>query len=648
MRMLRPFLLSLLVTLIAASASAQSLTAAEVDRIVGQAVQEAAARGTPAVIAVTDRVGNVLGVYSMPGAPATISVGSQRIPEAGLQGLENVPAIIVAPSTGIPSTLGAIAKAVTGAYLSSSGHAFTTRTASQIVQQFFNVGERGQPGGPLFGVQFSSLPCSDFVRGDPAVTLGPKRTPLGLSADPGGFPLYKNGVVVGGIGVIADGHYGLDLRIEDFDRNVDELIALAGQFGFRPPSDILAYRITVEGKTLRYSDVDFGHLATNPAAAPAPDPGNYVAVAGYTAAAVPVDGTAYGDPASGFRADADNLYNVSPAPFVVVDPGNTNLYPPVPGAPGVTTAGAASTEALTAAEVQQIISSALQVAYAGRAQIRRPLRSFIQVSIAVVDTAGKVLAFARTPDAPIFGADVSVQKARSASFFSDPRSAGRLTSAGCDGNACLADRMVGGVIPVVALSTYVTQTQNFFNNGTMLANGIAFGARSIGNLHRPFFPDGYVSGANGPLSKPYSVWSPFNVGLQLDLVIENIVTHALDATRPEAVAPFCTPLEAVNPMFFPGSPLANGLQIFAGGVPIYKNGDLVGAIGVSGDGIDQDDMISLLGVHKASVILGTGVSNAPNNIRANNLSPQGARLRYVSCPFAPFNNSRDQDPCGGK
>ncbi|WP_119419211.1 heme-binding protein [Desertibaculum subflavum] len=640
MSLVRLALACLALLLPAAVARAQaSLTAGEVDRIIGQATQEAAARAAPAIIAVTDRVGNVLGVYEMTGAPSTIAIGSQRIPGAGLQGLENVP-------TGVIDTeLGAIAKAVTGAYLSSAGHAFTTRTASQIVQQFFNVEERGQPGGPLFGVQFSSLPCSDFVISTAAQTIGPKRTPLGLSADPGGFPLYKNGLVVGGIGVISDGQYGLDLRIRDFDRPNDELIALAGQFGFEPPSDVLAFRLTVEGKTLRYSDVGFGHLATNPATATGPTGGAYITVTNYTTAAAAVAGTAYGDAASGFRADAANLYNVSPTPFIVVDNGDANRYAPKAGAVGVTSGGAASTQALTAPEVTQIMASALQIAYAGRAQIRRPLRSFIQVSIAVTDTTGDILAFARTPDAPIFGADVSVQKARSAAFISDPRTATRLNSATCENNACLASRTVGGLIPVVPLNSYVTATQNFFNNAGMLADGIAFGARSIGNLHRPFFPDGFVDGDNGPLSKPYSIWSPFNVGFQLDLVIEDIVLNAVNAAHPAAAAPFCTPLDA---QVWGGTALANGLQIFAGGVPIFKNGDLVGAIGVSGDGIDQDDMISFLGVHNAGVILGSGVGNAPGDRRANNLSPKGVNLRYVSCPFAPFNGSRDQDPCGDK
>ena len=60
----------------------------------------------------------------------------------------------------------------------------------------------GLESGPLFGVQFSQLPCSDLSARLGDGMIGPKRSPLGLAADPGGIPLYKNGVVVGGIGVM--------------------------------------------------------------------------------------------------------------------------------------------------------------------------------------------------------------------------------------------------------------------------------------------------------------------------------------------------------------------------------------------------------------------------------------------------------------
>src|SRR3546814_940954 len=97
-------------------------------------------------------------------------------------------------------------------YLSSGGNAFSTRTASMIVQEHFppSAATRGLESGPLFGVQFSQLPCSDLAarfNGTTAANsfIGPKRSPLGLSADPGGLPLYKNGVLVGGVGIMADG-----------------------------------------------------------------------------------------------------------------------------------------------------------------------------------------------------------------------------------------------------------------------------------------------------------------------------------------------------------------------------------------------------------------------------------------------------------
>jgi uncharacterized protein GlcG (DUF336 family) len=39
----------------------------------------------------------------------------------------------------------------------------------------------------------------------------------------------------------------------------------------------------------------------------------------------------------------------------------------------------------------------------------------------------------------------------------------------------------------------------------------------------------------------------------------------------------------------------NGLITFPGGVPLYKNGKLVGAVGVSGDGVDQDEFVAFGG-----------------------------------------------------
>jgi hypothetical protein len=159
--------------------AAESLSSAEVGTVIAQAAAEARARGAAATIAVTDRVGNVLAVFAMPGAAATA-----RIPSAP-DGSNND-----AKGLAIPGAGAAIAKAITGAYLSSSGNAFSTRTASFIVQEHFPPAPTtaGLESGPLFGVQFSQLPCSDLAARASDGLIGPKRSPLGLAADPGGFP----------------------------------------------------------------------------------------------------------------------------------------------------------------------------------------------------------------------------------------------------------------------------------------------------------------------------------------------------------------------------------------------------------------------------------------------------------------------------
>src|SRR4029453_5134725 len=63
-------------------------------------------------------------------------------------------------------------------------------------------------------------------------------------------------------------------------------------------------------------------------------------------------------------------------------------------------------------DVTRIITQAAQQAYRTRAAIRRPVPSPVEVNITVVDTSGAVLGIFSTIDAPIFGFDVSAQKAR--------------------------------------------------------------------------------------------------------------------------------------------------------------------------------------------------------------------------------------------
>jgi uncharacterized protein GlcG (DUF336 family) len=260
------------------------------------------------------------------------------------------------------------------------------------------------------------------------------------------------------------------------------------------------------------------------------------------------------------------------------------------------------------------------------------------VTVSIVDAEANILAIARTPDAPIFGTDVSLQKARTAAFASRPTTADELRSVD-------AIELIPGVLTIPALGTYADAVQAFIGP-TALADGIAFADRSGGNLSRPFYPDGINGNTNGPLSKPFEVWSPFNTGFQLDLVLFDIVAR-FDGSPPPPQGCTGLPQSAAAPGPMP-TRLANGLQIFPGSVPIFRGDQLIGGIGVSGDGIDQDDMISFLGLHNAGEILNTGIGNAPPELRADTLEVSGVNLRFVNCPFSPFLDSREQAVCGGK
>lgn len=598
----------------------QSLSVPEVNDIVARAVQASISRGVQSTIAITDRVGNVLAVYQMNNAATNTTITS-GLAGANGNGLDGAT---------VPSTLAAIAKAVTGAYLSSTGNAFSTRTASQIVQEFFQPGERGQPSGPLYGVQFSQLPCSDLnVWMSQSTSIGPKRSPLGLSADPGGFPIYQEGRVIGGIGIISstdagtNGIYSLDRDILTNETDLDEEIAFAALSDtFRAPEQIRANRITANGQTFQFSN-------TTPAVAgvaPLAGNGGFVLVSGYNSVAAPVAGTSYGTSQSGYVATTNPAFSGLNTFTLITNPAdNTSVrFPPTAGAN------------LSQAEVQNILVEGMKIANRARAQIRIPLGAAAQVTVSIVDIDGDVLGLVRSSDAPIFGTDVSVQKARSALSFS---SAEALT----DFNA----------IDAGAHSTFANTMDTFFQQSPNVLNGTAaFSARAIGNVHRPYFPDGEEGRPKGPLSSPLASWSPFNVGFQLNIVANKVLgtlgspVRTVMGGNPFAPDASQTCVDNTNIPPARQNRFANGMQIFPGGFPIYKGNTLVGAVGVSGDGVDQDDMVGYLGVINGAAAVGSTMRPFPGSLfTANELSNSGEFLKYVQCPQTPFNDSSEQNVC---
>lgn len=90
-----------------------------------------------------------------------------------------------------------------------------------------------------------------------------------------------------------------------------------------------------------------------------------------------------------------------------------------------------------------------------------------------------------------------------------------------------------------------------------------------------------------------------------------------------------------------GAPNTNnmsGIVFFPGSLPLYRNGVLIGGLGVSGDGVDQDDFVTAGAVNAACGFGGPcGVPDfqAPVNIRADQVVIRNVRLPYLKFPRNP-------------
>src|SRR5262249_21464549 len=357
---------------------ADTLSVADVQLIIAQAVAKAQQLGVQATIAVIDEEANVLGIFKMNGAGSDILIGSTAIPTGRRakqtppidpDGLEGIPLPLPGSPPGLLSdgaALAAISKAGTAAFFSTQGSSITTRTASFIVQENFPPLVINQMGGPLFGVQFSSLPCSDVKI---------RNLPLGLSGDPGGVPIYKNGTAVGAVGIEGDGFYSVDIDPSDMDQSKEEIIGLAATLGFEPSPDIRIDTMQIDGKTLPY-------LNAQQSGGPAPPSAS-----------------------------------LSGAILPPIRPQQTSRFSPLTlgGVPGRVDSRffpfkGSAVSSLTVDDVTRIITQAAQQAYRTRAAIRRPIGVPAEVNITVVDTSGTELGIFTTIDGPIVGFHVNPRK----------------------------------------------------------------------------------------------------------------------------------------------------------------------------------------------------------------------------------------------
>lgn len=533
-----PLLLGLLTQVVSAS----GMTSGEVTRVITQAISRARQIEPDAVIAVVDTEGFVLGVWQ-------VNKNKPRKVDLAL------------------AVQDAITKAGTAAFLSTDENAFTSRTAGFIVQQHFPPEIRNRPNGPLVGVNFSGLSFSDVNRfknpraghkndltggtnGDP---IGGPAVLSGLGGSPGGVPLFRNGKLIGGVGVAgktiaskANPFAALaDIQGNRQRYDPDEDVALAGQIGFEPKSRIFGSKVSIDGIRVPYvkSGTRLGKVQRLGKVGKRVLP--------YSVVKSPKVEYETGD----FGGQECEIR----APIIAdPEPGLINGQP-----------------RLTADEVETILSRASARARITRGGIRLPRGKAAQTFIAVVNypasnkSAPVILGTIRTPGATMFSWDVAVQKARTAVFFS---------------------------------------------NDTR-----AFSTRTVGFLSQQFYPPGIAGTAPGPF---YGLQEKFSL---------------LPDKVPNFLSPLPKNLKVINPvngvqltkkevLTKPNPYLPNGITIFPGGFPLYRNGVMIGAIGVSGDGVDQDDIISAAG---------TVGFLAPEGIRADRQKYEGARLPYAKFPRNP-------------
>jgi len=76
----------------------------------------------------------------------------------------------------------------------------------------------------------------------------------------------------------------------------------------------------------------------------------------------------------------------------------------------------------------------------------------------------------------------------------------------------------------------------------------------------------------------------------------------------------------------PASPNQNGVVFFPGAIPLYRGGQVVGGLGISGDGVEQDDYVAF---HGAAGFV------PPQDRWADQVRIQGARLPFLKFPRNP-------------
>ncbi len=406
--------------------------------------------------------------------------------------------------------------------------------------------------------------------------LMPTAQARGIGTLPGGIPIYKNGQVVGGIGVFFPGKTGYATEENSAlsathikglpDRSLEaEWIAFAAVGGTRALAPGQSVDLTPVG--------DLGGVALPPTLAGLP--AGRIDLVGIQLDVFGPGGANNGNIILRLvgqtvgRGDPNSGTNQLVGPPTIAGPGGDFHVPAAPGGAGDVTLRDGlpvpdgwlvvphNGNGVTAAEATSIIISALNQSATVRAAIRLPIGARASFVYSVTDLDGNVLALYRQPDATIFSIDVAVAKARNVTYYANPF---ELQS---------ADQLVG--VPA----------------------GFAFTSRTFRYVGQPRFPEAIDGASPGPMSQlnddPNNT-NRFNGLLQGSPLPASAYQHPVgyDAFNPGTN--FHSPFNTLN---------QNGVVWFPGSTAVYRHtgpfAALVGGFGVSGDGVDQDDVTTVAG-----------------------------------------------------
>jgi len=247
---------------------------------------------------------------------------------------------------------------------------------------------------------------------------------------------------------------------------------------------------------------------------------------------------------------------------------------------------------LSEEDVRRIIDQSVAVSLRTRAMIRLPINQPARMTISVSDEAGTILALYRMADGTVFSSDVAMTKARNAYYFS--------TREGYE------------VLRSIAASSQ--QDKYTWTPEPPAGKGWAITARTISFAGQPLFPPGIDLGEQLEEQDSEPQHGPW-----FDLYVfdsKNACTEGPGASR------------GGNRAFLNQS----GIVWFPGSVPLYRGDRLVGGLGVSGDGVEQDDYVSLLGSEGF---------HPPDALRVDNSVMTDAKGRQVRLPYLKLPRNPD-------